>query len=169
MYELWGGGAPFTQESVEPNNTLKDNRGTVVRLLSDVAASFADLYRRMEAGEPLLVGIASRSDEPEWARECLRKFLVAEGVCMMDVVTEARCEIYGGSKQKHLKALQRKTSIPFDRMCFFDDQSGNIQDVGALGVHCFLTPRGVTTELYERGLAAATRGAAGSGWNAFSP
>ena len=35
MYELWGGGAPFTQQSTSPNNTLKDKRGTAVRLLGD--------------------------------------------------------------------------------------------------------------------------------------
>ena len=28
---------------------------------------------------------------------------------MMDVVTEERCEIYGGSKKGHLRALHKKT------------------------------------------------------------
>ena len=83
MYELWGGGAPFRQDSRAPNNTLTDARGTKVRMLGDVAACFEECHSRMQAGEPLLVGVASRSDEPSWARECLRKFCCAEGVTMM--------------------------------------------------------------------------------------
>ena len=31
MYELWGGGAPFTQEGTAPNNTLRDARDTKAR------------------------------------------------------------------------------------------------------------------------------------------
>jgi hypothetical protein len=57
-------------------------------LLADVAAVFAEVHARMAAGEPIGAAIASRSDEPAWARECLRKFLVAPGVVMNDVVPE---------------------------------------------------------------------------------
>ena len=154
MYELWGGGAPFTQLSDKPNNQLRDSRGTTVRMLGDVAACWADLNARMADGQPIRVGVASRSDEPSWARECLRKFYVAPGVSMMDVVTEKRCEIYKGSKQKHLDALQRKTGIPYERMVFFDDDQYNIREVAQLGVHCFYTPRGVTRDIYERACSA---------------
>ena len=115
MYMLWGGGAPFKELASTPNNELHDRRGTPVRMLGDVAACFANLHARMKAGEPLLVGIASRSDEPSWARECLKKFIVADGVSMMDVVGEERCEIYKGSKRNHFKALQAKTNIPFSK------------------------------------------------------
>ena len=62
--------------------TLTDSRGTRVHMLADVASSFADLHRRKQAGENIVVAIASRSDEPTWARECLRKFIVAPGVSM---------------------------------------------------------------------------------------
>ena len=160
MYQLWGGGSPFRQDSTTPNNTLTDKASQTCRLLQDVAESWADCHRRMQAGEPLLVGVASRSDEPSWARECLRKFVVADGVTMMDVVTEERCEIYKGSKRDHFQALQRKTGIPFERMCFFDDDMSNIRDVSGLGVHCFHTPDGVTRELYSKGLKACTSGIA---------
>ena len=154
MYMLWGGGAPFKQNDTTANNTLTDRGGTRVHLLSDVAASWAECHRRMQAGQPLLVGVASRSDEPSWARECLRKFFVTPGVTMMDVVTEARCEIYKGSKRDHFAALQKKTQIPYNRMCFFDDDPSNIRDVQGLGVHCILTPDGVTRALFEQGMKA---------------
>ena len=164
--QLWGGGGPFKQDSTRPNNTLTDCKGTTVRLLADVAASWAELHRRMQGGQSLLVGIASRSDEPTWARECLRKFYVAEGVTMMDVVTEERTEIYKGSKRDHFKALQKKTNIPYAKMCFFDDDMANIRDVSGIGVHCFYTPDGVTRALFEQGLKAVAGGK--DNWEAFN-
>jgi len=152
--QLWGGGAPFKQLGDAPNNKLRDSRGTTVQMIGDVAEVLADLHRRQEAGEQLMAAVASRSDEPDWARECLRKFIVLPGLTMMDVMTEKRCEIYKGSKRTHFEALRQKTKIPFDRMCFFDDDPHNIRDVGTLGVHCFHTPQGVTRQIYERALAA---------------
>lgn len=155
MYMLFGGGGgPFKQDSTNPNNTLTDRGQNQVKLLADVAASWADLHRRTQAGQPIIVGVASRSDEPSWARECLRKFVVSTGVSMMDIVTEERCEIYKGSKRNHFAALQKKTGLPYNRMCFFDDDPDNIRDVKTLGVHCFLTPDGVTRAIFEQGLKA---------------
>ena len=48
--------------------------------------------------------------------------------------------------------------VPFERMCFFDDQQGNVDDVAELGVHAFLTPEGVTKEIFAKGLRAARGG-----------
>ena len=157
MYELRGGGAPFKQDSKEPNNTLTDKAGHTVHMLGDTASVWAECHARQQAGE-LLVGVASRCDDPAWGHKCLKKFLVAPGISMMDVVTEARCEIHGGNTQAHLRALQQKTGVPPARTCFFDDQSGNVADVAALGVHSFLTPNGVTRAIFERALKAAGPG-----------
>jgi len=115
-----GGGAPFSQEATTPNNTLHDAAGRSVRLLADVALCWADCHERQERGE-VLVCVASRCDEPTWGRECLQKFVIKPGLTMMDVVTEERCEIYGGSKKGHLRALHKKTgesasSAPFADM-----------------------------------------------------
>ena len=85
---------------------------------------------------------------------------------MMDIVTEERCEIYAGSKRQHLAELRRKTGVPYERMAFFDDQAGNVQDVAGLGVHCYLTPRGLRNEIVARGCAAAAAGGV-DGWSAF--
>lgn len=159
MFELWGGGAPFkVVRDVPGDMTLADARGVKVRLLADVAWVFADLHARMRSGESIGAAIASRSDEPAWARECLRQFLVAPSVAMNQVVPEGLTEIYKGSKQRHLRAIQQKTGVAFNRMCFFDDDPYNISEVSKLGVHCFHTPRGVTKDLYQRGLAAALAG-----------
>lgn len=56
-----------------------------------------------------MVGVASRSDEPSWARECLRKFVIADGVSMMDVVTEVL------SPPHDLVLRCSEVSIPFFR------------------------------------------------------
>lgn len=71
---------------------------------------------------------------------------------MIDVITEEYCEIYKGSKRGHFAKLQTKTKIPFTKMAFFDDDPYNIDDVKTLGVHCFLTPNGVTREIYNQAL-----------------
>lgn len=42
---------------------------------------------------------------------------------------QALTEIYKGSKKGHLRALHQKTGVPFERMCFFDDDPFNISDV----------------------------------------
>jgi len=47
-------------------------------------------------------------------------------------------------------------------MCFFDDQTGNVHDVAALGVHAFHTPDGVTKQLFAKGLRAAGGGGVSS-------
>lgn len=166
MFMLWGGGAPFKQDSTAVNNTLTDSRGTKCRLLGDVAACWAECHSRMQAGQPLIVGVASRSDEPTWARECLNKFMVKPGVSMMDVVTESLCEIYKGSKRDHFAALHKKTGVPYKRMCFFDDDMSNIRDVSGLGVHCVYTPDGVTRKLFVQGVSAAAAGE--DSWAAFA-
>ena len=44
------------------------------------------------------VAVASRCDEPEWGRECLKKFMVSEGVSMWDVAEKGHLvEIYKSS------------------------------------------------------------------------
>ena len=70
MYELWGGGgSPFTASSRQRNNTLRDRTGTPISLMGDVASIWAELHLR----DDVLVGVASRCDEPEWGRECLER------------------------------------------------------------------------------------------------
>jgi magnesium-dependent phosphatase 1 len=48
----------------------------------------------------------------------------------------------------------RQTGVPYEKMCFFDDDMTNIRDVGGLGVHCVYTPDGVTNKLFRQGLDA---------------
>jgi hypothetical protein len=124
-----GGGAPFSQEATTPNNTLHDAAGRSVRLLADVALCWADCHERQERGE-VLVCVASRCDEPTWGRECLQKFVIKPGLTMMDVVTEERCEIYGGSKKGHLRALHKKTGA-MEAALASNGRAGHLPAAGA--------------------------------------
>lgn len=158
MYQLWGDSPPFSKTS-DPA-TLKTAGGTNVKLLGDVRALWRELH---EAGTT--VGVASRSDEPAWARECLQKFVVDDrGSSMWDVAGKGELvEIYKGSKQGHFRELQRKTGVPFSQMVFFDDDPSNISDVRRLGVHCVLTPKGVTREKFDEGMRAYVKAMAVAG------
>ena len=61
-------------------------------------------------------------------------------------------EIRFGDKQRHFEQLQRKTQIPFENMCFFDDTYRNIQSVSQLGVKCVWTPKGMTRDQWDEAL-----------------
>jgi len=56
-----------------------------------------------------------------------------------------------GSKIKHFKSLHRQTGIPYSEMLFFDDEHRNVE-VEKLGVTFHHVPRGLTFEMFEKGL-----------------
>lgn len=96
MYMLWGGGgerivclkpwvrtlsdeskpslmsAPFR---VRADGDLDDRSGKRVSLLGDVRRVLYELKTETE-WEGVVVAVASCTDEPAWARECMRKFEV---------------------------------------------------------------------------------------------
>ena len=69
MYELWGGGAPFTDNG---DGTLKDKAGRRVYLLGATREALRDLHCSDE-WNGTVVAIASRTDEPSWAEACLQQ------------------------------------------------------------------------------------------------
>ena len=72
MYMLWGGGAPFT---VRDDGDLDDVRGQRTYLLGDVRRIMHELHSA-EEWQGVTVAVASCTDEPAWARECMRLFEV---------------------------------------------------------------------------------------------
>ena len=89
MYELWGGGSPFSENK---DGTLTDRSGTRVRLLGDVKNILYELKTDPQYKDSI-VAVASTCDEPDWGRECIRKFPVGGGLKMFDVfqVCSPRC------------------------------------------------------------------------------
>ena len=81
MYELWGGGSPFTENK---DGSLSDRNGTRVRLLGDVKNILYELKTEPQYKDSI-VAVASTCDEPDWGRECIKKFPVGGAFKMFDV------------------------------------------------------------------------------------
>ena len=146
MYMLWGGGAPF---SVEDDGTLRDCRGAKVEMLGSVPEVLFEL-KTDPKWKGVKVCVASCTDEPSWAQECLDKFKLGDGTSLKSAMMVE--EIHGGNKQGHLRNIAKRTNIALEDMLFFDNERGNCVDVSAIGVTVAYVPRGVTALAWERAL-----------------
>lgn len=96
------------------------------------------------------VAVASCTDEPGYARNCMNWLIVDDGSTLASCFDHI--EIRPGDKRRHFESLHRITGIPFEEMCFFDDNDFNISSVSLLGVQCFHTPHGMTREVWGEAL-----------------
>jgi len=144
MYHLWGGGgAPFTTE--DGGDVLRDRKGEALELLGDIRKILIELDT-LPTWKDCAVCCASTCDEPEWARECIQKFVIdpIAGTNLAHYFSVS--EIHKGSKAGHFRNIQAATGVPFQEMVFFDDQKYNCDSVSKLGVTCYLVPDGGVTE-----------------------
>lgn len=177
MYELWGGGAPFTVVA-DGKKQLRDRAGTAVRLLG----ISGDILHKLKYDHPFsgLTKIAwvSCTDEPAWAKECLQKFKSSGDESIGGLVDNV--QIFKDNKQTRKSLLfiylSIKTSvilnpftdfhnlkkaypdIEYEDMLFFDNEIGNIRSVSKLGVCCVHCPEGVTQEIWIEGLNLFKKG-----------
>lgn len=93
MYMLWGGGAPFTKQD---NGELLDTKGQRVRMLGAVPEVLLELKTNPKWADTT-VCIASCTDEPAWAQECMRLFDIGPDLVIKDAMMVE--EIHGGNKQ----------------------------------------------------------------------
>ena len=92
-------------------------------------------------GHPIQAAVASRTDEPRWARICMDHLVLGDGSTTLSDVFGDFVEINYGSKIGHIERLHRKSGIALEEMAFFDNERWNIQDVQAgLPVKCYYTP-----------------------------
>lgn len=142
-YTLWDAGGTWCDCLSPPfrrdRGRVLDRRGGHIRLYEDVPAIMDALD---EAG--VRMGLASRTHEPEWARELLDLL----GVRSRFEIEE----IYPGEKTAHFDQLQRKSGVALEQMLFFDDESRNIRAVGRMGVSCVEVRSGMSWEVFRRGL-----------------
>lgn len=127
---------PFCKEG----SKVKDRSDRHIRLYADVlpVLDYCD-------GEGIPMALASRTEEPRWARQLLK---------MLGVVNRFPfAEIYPSSKLKHFAALREQSGVSYQEMIFFDDESRNIREVSGLGVTCVDVPNGMTLPLFQRALA----------------
>lgn len=154
MYFMGGKGSPFRED---PNNgsNLLTSGDQPVKLLGDVRSVFEEMHTQPCFGDAK-IGISSRTDEPNWARELLEKFRVTtnekgEPVYLTDVLN-GPIEIAQDSKVAHFERIRTETGIDYEDMVFFDNEFGNCERVSSLGVSVVYCPKGVTRELWEMGV-----------------
>ncbi|XP_040572205.1 magnesium-dependent phosphatase 1 [Lepeophtheirus salmonis] len=149
MYELWGGGgAPF--KTTNDGETLVDKGGNIVHLLGDTRLIMKEL-KQNPLYKDAQINVASRCDEPSWARECIKKFKIEDGLYLSDVFQNM--EIYKGNKTTHLKAIAKHCNVDLKEIIFFDNEVQHCYDVSKIGVTAVHTPNGLTKKLFDEGLS----------------
>lgn len=149
MYQLWGGGAPFTIDG-DGTKKIYDKKGTTVRLLGISAAILQELKTDTMWSNTKTAWV-SCTDEPEWAAECLQKFKTAEGKAIGSYIDST--QIYKANKKSHFRELKKVyPDVEYSDMLFFDNESGNIRSVSELGVQCVYCPDGMTAQIWQQGL-----------------
>lgn len=167
MYELLyfsgGRGGPFTYSpDYATDGTLLTTGGEPVRLLGQVRDVMRELYCDKDTWGDVLVGISSRTDQPDWARELLTKFTIpirqddegsahAETFALTDVF-RGPMEIRQDSKVQHFERISAQTGVDMKDILFFDNERGNCNEIARLGVVVVYSPDGVTAQLWENAL-----------------
>lgn len=173
MYELLyfsgGAGAPFTKSpDYETDGTILTRKSEPVRLLGQIREVMRELYcERDGKWQHTRVGISSRTDQPDWARELLQKFTIttnkgqkswigsekSETFCIADVMN-GPIEMKSDSKVQHFERISAQTGVPFEDILFFDNERGNCKEVAKLKVVVAYCPDGVSKLLWDVSLKA---------------
>ena len=149
--------ATTLSNTIFPDKIITDRHGTMPMTIFDGASYALSEINRMNdnnkevssssSSSRIKVGISSRTDEPNWARQIMQWLTVADGTPLSQCFTDTTLiEISYSDKSKHFESLARKTGIPYTNMAFFDNEYSNIQSVSRLGVKCYYTPNGMTRE-----------------------
>ncbi len=142
-FTLWDCGGTWCDCTRPPyrkkESRVFDSRGSEITLYPHVR-EILDYCRE----QGWIMALASRTDEPAWARELL-------ALLGIDRLFAHR-EIYPGGKVTHLKRINRLSGVSFDRMIFFDDEMRNIRDTEALGVKAVYVERGLDWEVFRSAL-----------------
>ena len=137
-FTLWDAAGTWCDHLSPPfkirSGRIFDSRGSELKLYPGTIDILEELkYEHFD------LGIASRTNEPDWARELLDLLNVRDYFGYE--------EIYPGSKVTHFKRLRNKSGLNYEDMIFFDDEQRNITEVGDLGVNCILVKNGISPSL----------------------
>lgn len=179
MYEL--DGSPFRKNP--RTGAVTDCRGTQVHFFDAVHSVLSVLETQPQFADTA-VAVASSTTEPQWAKTCMRLMDVhvssqptarreaeeeeeeADGhttkKALQSIIDYEA--IYPRNKQVHFKQLQKDSGVAYEDMLFFDNEYGNIANVGRLGVVCCYCPHGLSDGAWIQGMEAfqlAKRGKGG--------
>ena len=110
--------------------------GGIVKLYPDAM----EIFQVIEDNN-IPMGIASRTEEPDWARQLLELLGIRDKFEYE--------EIFPDSKVTHFNNLKEKSGIKFSKMIFFDYEPRNTIEVGELGVHCSLIRSGINMSTFK--------------------
>ena len=130
--------------------TVTDRAGTPITVFDGASFALSEINKMKKQDNNIQTAVASSTDKPPWARQCLEWMLVEDGSTLASCFDYT--EIRFGDKQRHFESLNRISGIPFENMCFFDDTHSNILSVSQLGVKCVHTPKGVTRDAWKKAL-----------------
>lgn len=145
-FTLWDCGGLWIDCTSPPFRTdhegrIRDRQDRHFRLYPEVL----EILDQLESAG-CLMGVASRTEQPEWAREVLDLMGIRQRFQFE--------EIYPGSKVSHFQSLRDRSELAYNDMLFFDDEARNITEVGALGVSAIAVRSGMNRERLEQGLQA---------------
>lgn len=124
-FTLWDAGGTWCDCTTPPyrreNSCVIDATGRKIKLYPDVLEIITKLK-----DENKHMAIASRTEEPEWAKQILNLFEIRSKFDFE--------EIFPDKKTSHLSNIKKLTDVHFQDMVFFDDEYRNIEDVSLLGV-----------------------------------
>ena len=153
MYMLWSGGSPFTTVS---GQELRDSLDREVRLLG-ITAELFDEFMHEDIWKNTKFAWVSCTDEPDWAMECLSKFVTLKNNVPLEKLAHSS-QIFKSNKQSHFQRLKTQfEDIHYSDMLFFDNEISNIRTVSKLGVKCVHCPDGITLEAWNEGLKLFTK------------
>jgi len=143
---------PIDSRTVKDGMIVTDRSGSPITVFDGASYALSEINRmkKERADGSLLAAISSRTDEPSWARQCMNWLVVDDGTVLGDCFDHV--EISYSDKSRHFESLHRKTGIPYERMCFFDNEEWNIVSVRKLGVKCIYTPNGMTRQAWDDAL-----------------
>ena len=119
------------------------------------------------------VGISSRTHPPSWANELLSLFSIYDDQNKDDMLSVSMKEVFAPElcildrdmdKASQFEVLLQRANdllrgptgnkrIQFKDAIFFDNEAGNCKQVARLGVTAVYTPKGLTRDAWENGLA----------------
>ena len=139
-FTLWDAGGTWCDDLSPPfkisSKGVSDARGNIINLYPDAM----EIYQVIQDNS-IPMAVASRTEEPEWARQLLELLGIRDKFKYE--------EIFPDSKITHFNNLKERSGINFSKMIFFDDESRNTIEVGDLGVHCSLIRSGINMIAFE--------------------